>query len=339
MAYTFTNIINPADPTFNQLLGINDSDVIAGYNGSGVPGHPNQGYTTTTAGTTFTPEYFPGSVQTQVVGINNKGTTVGFYSPTNNGSDANFGFWTKNNGSSTAVVNPLTTSKPSTNQLLGINDNGVAVGFYNDSNGNSHGYKYNLTTGAFTPVVDSAAAAVSLTATAINNAGDIAGFYSTSGGLPQGFLDVGGTFTTISLNTKGSTEIFGMNNDNELVGETTGSGGKMFGFLYNDSTKATQFFNIGGLGTTTINGINDSGDLVGFYTNSTGYTIGLLGQPAAPKVANTGATAQSFDAWSTLAPDAGMSSSLQYAGNGRGYDGRGYEGLNVAVASDGPHYD
>ena len=91
--YTFTNIINPADPTFNQLLGINNSDVIAGYNGSGVPGHPNQGYTTTTAGTTFTPENFPGSVQTQVIGINNKGTTVGFYSPTNNGSDANFGFF------------------------------------------------------------------------------------------------------------------------------------------------------------------------------------------------------------------------------------------------------
>jgi hypothetical protein len=93
MAYTFTNIINPADPTFNQELGINDNDVIAGYSGSGVPGHPNQGYTTTTAGTTFTPENFPGSVQTQVVGINNRGVTVGFYSPTNNGFDANFGFW------------------------------------------------------------------------------------------------------------------------------------------------------------------------------------------------------------------------------------------------------
>ena len=60
MAYTFTNIINPADPTFNQVLGINNSDVIAGYNGSGVPGHPNQGYTTTTAGTTIHPREFSG---------------------------------------------------------------------------------------------------------------------------------------------------------------------------------------------------------------------------------------------------------------------------------------
>jgi hypothetical protein len=33
MAYTFNDVINPADPTFNQELGINNSDVIAGYNG------------------------------------------------------------------------------------------------------------------------------------------------------------------------------------------------------------------------------------------------------------------------------------------------------------------
>jgi hypothetical protein len=120
MAYTFNDIINPADPTFNQELGINNAGMIAGYNGSGAPGHPNQGYTTTTAGTSFTPENFPGSVQTQVVGINNNKATVGFYSPTNNGSDANFGFWNATPGSGlyTAVVNPSTNSTPSVNQLL-----------------------------------------------------------------------------------------------------------------------------------------------------------------------------------------------------------------------------
>ena len=93
--YTFTNIINPADPTFNQELGINNGGVIAGYFGSGAAGHPNQGYTTTTTNlTSFTPENFPGSVQTQVIGLNNRGATVGFYSGTNLGVglDANYGF-------------------------------------------------------------------------------------------------------------------------------------------------------------------------------------------------------------------------------------------------------
>ena len=82
--YTFQTIDNPADPTFNQLLGINTAGAIAGYFGSGAVGHPNQGYERTVGGT-FVPSNFPGSTQTQTTGINNNGYTVGFYSPTNLG--------------------------------------------------------------------------------------------------------------------------------------------------------------------------------------------------------------------------------------------------------------
>ena len=42
--YSFTTLDNAHDPTFNQLLGINDEGTIAGYFGSGMPGHPNKGY-------------------------------------------------------------------------------------------------------------------------------------------------------------------------------------------------------------------------------------------------------------------------------------------------------
>ena len=41
--FAFQTIDNSADPTFNQLLGINDADTIAGYFGSGMAGHPNKG--------------------------------------------------------------------------------------------------------------------------------------------------------------------------------------------------------------------------------------------------------------------------------------------------------
>ena len=34
-AYTFTTLDDQADPTFNQILGINSHNVIAGYFGSG----------------------------------------------------------------------------------------------------------------------------------------------------------------------------------------------------------------------------------------------------------------------------------------------------------------
>jgi hypothetical protein len=42
--FTFQDVVNVNDPTFNQELGINNSGVIAGYFGSGAAGHPNKGY-------------------------------------------------------------------------------------------------------------------------------------------------------------------------------------------------------------------------------------------------------------------------------------------------------
>ncbi len=47
MELKFTTLDDQADPTFNQLLGINDEGKIAGYFGSGTPPtvHPNKGYT------------------------------------------------------------------------------------------------------------------------------------------------------------------------------------------------------------------------------------------------------------------------------------------------------
>ena len=43
VSFTFQDIINTNDPTFNQELGINNQGVIAGYFGTGTAGHPNKG--------------------------------------------------------------------------------------------------------------------------------------------------------------------------------------------------------------------------------------------------------------------------------------------------------
>ena len=42
--WSFSKLNNSSDPTFNQLLGINNHGQIAGYFGSGAAGHPNKGY-------------------------------------------------------------------------------------------------------------------------------------------------------------------------------------------------------------------------------------------------------------------------------------------------------
>ncbi len=342
--YTFTNVINPGDPTFNQLLGINNSGVIAGYFGSGAAGSPNQGYTTTITNpnSSFVSENFPGSVQTQVIGINDSGATVGFYAPTNNGAglDANYGFWantTTTPGVFTSVNDPLTppaTTALPTNNLLDINNKGIAVGFYVNAKGNSRGYTFNTKTDAFSKPINFPGATSTQTA-GINNVGDIVGSFTNNGGQTfSAFLDVSGTFTKLDDPGMVSTQLFGINDHGLAVGDAVGPKGGMFGVTYNDATNTWTSYHVGtdpsGLFATTFNGVNNNGDIVGFYVNKAGSTIGLLATPVTPSVAETGATTQSFDAYSLLAPDAGMHSGLQYE-NGW----RGSEGLNVAVASVG----
>ncbi len=143
-------------------------------------------------------------------------------------------------------------------------------------------------------------------------------------------MDIGGTFTTIRVPGFADTQVLGINNNGLAVGQAFGPKGFTEGFVYNVATKAfTIVTDPNGVGSTVVNGINDAGDLVGFYTNSTGYTIGMLATPPAPSHANTGATAQSFDAYSLLTPDTGMPSSLHQE------TARVNDGLSIAVAQVG----
>lgn len=280
--FTFQNIVDVADPTFNQALGINNGGLIAGYFGSGAAGHPNQGYTVASPYTTFANENFPGSVQTQVTGLNNNGTTVGFWSDTNKGVglDNNFGFVNVGNVF-TNVNNPNTaTTSPVFNQLLGVNDNNSAVGFYTDAAGVTHGYTYNSAQKTFSSNIDDPNAVGNTTAAAINNAGEIAGFYTGPDGNSHGFIDNGGVFTTLDAAGAVSTSLLGLNNLGEAVGfEIDGAGG-MHGVICSISTLlCTQADDPNGIGTTTFNGLNDKGQIVGFYVDGADNTIGLLADP------------------------------------------------------------
>ena len=276
--YTFQDIVNMNDPTFNQALGINSVGEIAGYFGIGSATHPNKGYTVMPpyAQPNFTNENFPGSVQTQVTGINNAGTTVGFWADavgTNHGFDFN--------GMTFATVdNPLVGSTPAINQLLGVNDSNLAAGFYNDAAGNSHGYTATLgMTPTFTPV--DVTGATSTIAAAINNAGEVAGFFTDSMGVTHGFVDKGGMFSTIDPTGSMGTMLLGLNDNGFAVGVYTDPAMTQHGLLYDLNNNT--FKNIDdpmGIGTMTINGINNKGQLVGFYVNANDNTIGLLATPA-----------------------------------------------------------
>ena len=124
--YSFQTLDNESDPTFNQLLSINDAGAIGGLLRERLAGQdrPNRGYVLDGpyGQQNYVNENFPGAQQTQVTGINDSGTTVGFYA---DAAGDNFGFVLKQ-GIWTAVINPNTTG--TVNQLLGLNNKGVAVG-------------------------------------------------------------------------------------------------------------------------------------------------------------------------------------------------------------------
>jgi probable HAF family extracellular repeat protein len=275
-SYTFKTLNDNADPTFNQLLGINNSGVIAGYFGSGASGHPNKGYTLVSpyGQGNYTNENFPGSVQTQVTGLNNLGDTVGFWV---NGTGKNLGFveW---NGVFTSYKNP-NTGAGTVNQLLGINDKGIAVGFYTDANGVNHAYKLNQSTGKFSAIVPPGSKN-GAAATGINDNGDIVGFLTASDGTTvAGFLYKGGHYTEFDFPNSTNTTPFGVNIKDQIVGSYVDSNGAMHGFLLSSPLNNAHWKSIddpNGIGTTVVNGLNDNAQLVGFYVDGAGNTDGFL---------------------------------------------------------------
>ena len=227
--------------------------------------------------------FFPGSAQTQVVGLNDDGITVGFFSTMNAANvadDNNIGFW-REDGQYHAVRYPTrNNAMPSVNQLLGINDSGTAVGFYNDAKGNAHGYAYNLETGRFKLIT--VRGATSLTATGINNNGTAAGFYTSAQGATDAFIQYHhGRTITIAFPGASATQAFGLNDEGEVVGTYTigtGNNAVTHGFTWMNGTFTTV--NYPKASSTTINGVNDEGDIVGFYTDAKGNTDGFVGLPS-----------------------------------------------------------
>ena len=230
--YQFRTVDNTRDVTFNQLLGVNNEGVIAGYFGSGAQNHPNKGYLLLPNGA-YVSENFPHSVQTQVTGLN---------------------------------------------------DRGVTVGFYTNGQGSNRGYLYNIGTRTFTRVLVPGApagqAGPSLTAAAINNHGDVAGFYAKTSSQTDAFLRLhNGRFLTLAVPGASATQALGVNDSDEVVGVyTVGSGNsaQLHGFTWRPGYGFRTVDDPHGIGTTIINGVNDAGELVGFYVDGAGNTDGMI---------------------------------------------------------------
>jgi uncharacterized membrane protein len=270
-ALRFRTLDDPADPTFNQLLGINDEGRVVGYFGSGADAaHPNKGFRIRSPYTRFVNENVPGSVQTQVVGINNEGVNVGF---SVDGGGATTGF-VDLGGRFVPVSDPMTDPAAPFTQLLGVNGHGRAVGFYNDRAGAAHGFVYNIRSRAFTPVT-LPVTADAVTATGINDDGDVSGFYTVGKTTTAFQLEHTGRFARLSFGQGTNTQALGINDADQVVGSFVDATGAMRGFLFSHG-RLTQVNDPNGAQGTVVNGLNNEGQLVGFFVDAAGNTHGLI---------------------------------------------------------------
>ena len=275
----YVTIIDPANPTFTQALGINDAGTITGYGNATT----FDGFTLTlppVAGN-FTRLNVPGATGgTQVTGIDAAGDTVGF-SISAAGVTSGFANTGGQGGTFTTVFDPTFAFT----QLLGISKNGdTAAGYWSTDPSGLTGQKAGFVTGGpgfasptfiginhLLPTNDNSQA------TGVNDLGEVVGFYQegpNSNATFTGFTDIGGAVSKILFPGATSTQALGVNDLGEIVGDYV-SGGVMHGFLDDGGTFIT--LDPTGSTATTINGINDKGVVVGFYVNANGSTIGTEG--------------------------------------------------------------
>jgi len=186
----------------SAAFGINDMGNIVGQftqSGGTMPGFflPSN---SSVALTTINAPSGPNTVNAQ--GINNNGLIVGFYVGNDGQAHGFLGLVANAVGGTltgTAIADPTippVVGEPGAtfvfSQVLGVNDHGIAVGYYGDSTTSQHGFFYNTLTGQYTFLDDPSAAfnnGVEVTQiTGITNSGEITGFYSDANGVFHGFV-------------------------------------------------------------------------------------------------------------------------------------------------------
>lgn len=120
----------------------------------------------------------------------------------------------------------------------------------------------------------SVAGAVETDANAIDNAGNIVGYYVDSKGVDHGFIDAAGKITTLNVPDSIGTRAYGISEDyGIIVGWYTDASGIQHGFEY---TGTFTTIDVPGATWTRAYSVNTSGSIVGSYADSDGVVHGFL---------------------------------------------------------------
>ena len=171
-----------ANPSVNQLLGVNDTDNAVGFY-TDSKGN-NHGYEYCIGTHKFRTITVSGEGVTSLTaaGIDNHGDVVGFFTGSGGAMDA---FLLTSGGKQTVLAFPGATMT----QAFGVNDYGEVVGTYTTGSGNSaqtHGFTWTAA-GSF-QTVDDPSGVGTTTVNGVNDQGQLVGFYMDAAGNTDGML-------------------------------------------------------------------------------------------------------------------------------------------------------
>ena len=264
---TFTLIDYPGAIAEQFPFGINDSGKITGY--YNLPDGTAKSYLL--QGKAFKDVIFPGAAVTLAFGINKSGLVVGTYSPTTSSLDSH-GFTFKGTTYKTFDFPGSTYTHP-----YNINVNGDIVGIYADADLVAHAFL--LHKGTFTSF-DAPFGQVLTAPYAINKKGTIVGIYQLpQDGTNHGFILDNGTYTQVDFPGAVSTDLNGINDSGDIVGDYTSDGSTYHCFLLRAGTFTSFDVPFPGSALNGATGINNNGQIIGTYganDNTTFYSFGFL---------------------------------------------------------------
>jgi probable HAF family extracellular repeat protein len=222
---------------------------------------------------TFTTIDAPGVVtETALLGINNRGQTVGTVNRDRPGSS--FGLLRERNGR----FRPIDVPGAAGVGVMKITDRGEAVGVYSETAplppaapDTRRGFLFDE--GEITRI--DVPGAIFTQPNDINNRGQIVGEYGNSSGS-HGFLrDARGNFITIDLPGTTATAISGNNDRSQLVGTYVDAAGTTHGFL-REPRGAVTTIDVPGAVVTQPQGINNRGQIAGTFLDGLGRVHGFV---------------------------------------------------------------
>jgi len=216
----------------------------------------------------FTKANVPGAQQTEPLGINNAGVTVGEYV---DGSGVQHGY-ILNGKKLTKLDHPNAVTGSTWASNLNPDGPVSVVGYYVSSGtGQVLGFLYN--DGKYTDIPGPSGAIYAL-AFGINDDGTIVGAYVDAAGSAHGFLLVGKKYTTLNVPGASGTAAHGINKSGKIVVTWEDSNNNVESALYDGKTYKT--IDVPLAVDSYPGGINAAGDVCYGWTDAIGVQHGAL---------------------------------------------------------------